>query len=50
MRVVAMTRAADRAAALEAMGAEPVLGDVFDAEGLRDLVVEGRSRRSSSTS
>lgn len=36
--VVAMTRAAERAAALRAMGAEPVIGDVFDAEGLRELV------------
>lgn len=36
--VVALTRGADRAAALQAMGAEPVLGDVFDEAALARLV------------
>ena len=39
-RVVAMTRSAEHAAALQAMGAEPVIGDVFDVEGLLDLVAK----------
>ena len=37
-RVVAMTRAPHGAAALQAMGATPVIGDVFDAAGLADVV------------
>jgi nucleoside-diphosphate-sugar epimerase len=36
--VVAMTRSAANASALEKMGAETVVGDVFDAAGLVDLV------------
>src|SRR5688572_29169466 len=37
-RVVAMTRAPQGAARLEAMGATPVFGDVFDRAHLEDLV------------
>jgi nucleoside-diphosphate-sugar epimerase len=37
-RVVAMTRMPVRAARVEAMGATPVIGDVFDADRLNDLV------------
>jgi nucleoside-diphosphate-sugar epimerase len=37
-RVVSMTRSPDRAASLAAMGAVPVIGDVFDAERLVELV------------
>jgi nucleoside-diphosphate-sugar epimerase len=37
-QVVAMTRSAAGAAALEAMGAEPVIGDVFDPDRLGGLV------------
>jgi nucleoside-diphosphate-sugar epimerase len=36
-RVVAMTRTPEGAARLEAMGATPVIGDVFDADRLNDL-------------
>lgn len=36
--VVAMTRTAGNAAALESMGAEAVVGDVFDAQGLAEVV------------
>lgn len=41
-RVVAMTRSQDRAARLEAMGATAVIGDVFDAERLDELVEKAR--------
>ena len=37
-RVVAMTRAPQGAAALQAMGAMPVIADVFDAARLADVV------------
>lgn len=37
-RVVSMTRSTDRAASLEAMGAVPMIGDVFDIEKLFELV------------
>jgi len=37
-RVVAMTRSAERAEALRQLGAEPVLGDVYDEDGLRALM------------
>ncbi len=37
-QVVAMTRSPARAASLEAMGAVPVIGDVFDIERLTELV------------
>jgi len=37
-RVVALTRAAERAPALEALGAHAVIGDVFDAEKLCEQV------------
>ncbi|MGH8178658.1 MAG: NAD-dependent epimerase/dehydratase family protein [Steroidobacter sp.] len=37
-RVVSMTRSTDRAASLEAMGAVPVIGDVFDIERLLEAV------------
>ncbi len=40
--VVALTRSPDRAASLRAMGAEPVLGDVFDQAALTQRVVEAR--------
>ncbi len=36
--VVAMTRAPEKTRLLEAMGAEPVLGDVFDVSRLNDVV------------
>ena len=36
--VVAMTRSSDSAVRLEAMGAKPVIGDVFDEGRLRELV------------
>jgi 2-alkyl-3-oxoalkanoate reductase len=38
--VTAMTRSALRAAQLEAIGADPVVSDVFDADGVRAAVVE----------
>ena len=38
--VVALTRTAAGAARLEAMGATPLIGDVFDAERLAELVVQ----------
>jgi NAD(P)-dependent dehydrogenase (short-subunit alcohol dehydrogenase family) len=41
-RVVAMTRSADRARQLEAMGAEAVVGDVFDRPRLVGLVARAR--------
>jgi nucleoside-diphosphate-sugar epimerase len=41
-QVSAMTRTPAKVGALEAMGAEPVLCDVFDAERLRDAVVAAR--------
>jgi 2-alkyl-3-oxoalkanoate reductase len=41
-RVVAMTRSSGGAARLEAMGATPVIGDVFDAERLEEMVVRAR--------
>lgn len=37
-RVVAMTRSTGRASSLEAMGAVPVIGDVYDIERLTELV------------
>lgn len=37
--VTGMTRRADKAAALEAIGVRPAVVDVFDAEALRDAVV-----------
>lgn len=37
-RVVAMTRGAAGASTLEAMGAIPVIGDVYDSKSLRELV------------
>ena len=37
-RVVAMTRSTSRASSLEAMGAIPVIGDVYDIERLTELV------------
>ena len=37
-KVVAMTRAAEKSRGLEAMGAQPVLGDVFDVARLNDVV------------
>lgn len=40
--VVALTRGADRAANLQAMGAEPVLGDVYDQADLTQIVREAR--------
>lgn len=40
--VVAMTRRPANAASLEAMGASAVVGDVFDADGLRTLVAGAR--------
>lgn len=40
--VCAITRRADRVDALKAMGAEPVVCDVFDAARLRDVVVEAK--------
>jgi 2-alkyl-3-oxoalkanoate reductase len=40
--VVALTRGADRAASLQAMGAQPVIGDVFDEAVLTPLVREAR--------
>lgn len=40
--VVALTRGADRAASLQALGAEPVLGDVFDQAVLTQQVREAR--------
>lgn len=39
-RVVAMTRSADGVQQLKAMGAEAVIGDVFDPAGLSELVVQ----------
>jgi len=39
-RVVAMTRSTERVQQLKAMGAIPIVGDVFDAERLIDLVGE----------
>jgi nucleoside-diphosphate-sugar epimerase len=39
-RVVAMTRTPERCEALRALGAEPVLGDVFDASRLSELVAQ----------
>jgi 2-alkyl-3-oxoalkanoate reductase len=41
-RVVALTRGADRAASLQAMGAQPVLGDVFDQAALTQAMCEAR--------
>jgi nucleoside-diphosphate-sugar epimerase len=41
-RVVAMTRSPAGAQLLEAMGAHAVIGDVFDAAALRDLVVASK--------
>jgi nucleoside-diphosphate-sugar epimerase len=41
-QVVGITRKADRAAELRAMGAEPVVVDVFDAEQLRAAVVSAQ--------
>jgi 2-alkyl-3-oxoalkanoate reductase len=41
-RVVAMTRAADRMQQLSDMGAEPVVGDVFDPAHLTELLVRAR--------
>ncbi len=37
-RVVSLTRSADRASSLEAMGALPVIGDVFDRARLAEIV------------
>jgi 2-alkyl-3-oxoalkanoate reductase len=41
-RIVAMTRSSDRVRQLEAMGAQPVIGDVFDRARLTELVVQAR--------
>ncbi len=41
-RVVALTRGTDRAAKLLAMGAEPVLGDVFDQAALTQAVCDAQ--------
>jgi nucleoside-diphosphate-sugar epimerase len=41
-RVVAMSRSAERAQQLKIMGAEPVVGDVFDAPRLTELVVKAK--------
>jgi len=41
--VVALTRSADRTAALAQMGAVPVVGDVYDAERLARLVAESEA-------
>jgi nucleoside-diphosphate-sugar epimerase len=41
-RVIAMTRSAERGTQLTAMGAEPVVGDVFDAAGLTKLVAQAK--------
>jgi len=38
-KVVAMTRASDKFSSLDAMGAQPVLGDVFDVARLEVLSV-----------
>jgi nucleoside-diphosphate-sugar epimerase len=38
-RVVAMTRSADRVAQLRQLGAEPVIGDVFDQAHLTELLI-----------
>ena len=40
--VVSLTRSADRGSALEAMGAIPVIGDVFDVARLTELVVAAK--------
>jgi nucleoside-diphosphate-sugar epimerase len=40
--VVSLTRSADRGAALEAMGAIPMIGDVFDVARLTELVVAAK--------
>lgn len=40
--VAGMTRSAEKAGTLRALGAEPVVCDVFDAEALRDAVVAFR--------
>ena len=37
--VAAMTRSPDKVDALRALGAEPVVCDVYDSEALRDAVV-----------
>jgi nucleoside-diphosphate-sugar epimerase len=41
-RVVAMTRSTDRVAQLKQMGAEPVVGDVFDPATLKELVKQAK--------
>jgi nucleoside-diphosphate-sugar epimerase len=41
-RVVGTTRSKDKAPALRAMGVEPVVVDVFDAQALRAIVAESR--------
>lgn len=41
-RVVAMTRAKDRVAQICAMGAEPVIGDVFDSAALTEIVARAK--------
>lgn len=41
--VVALTRSADKADQLDALGAEPVVGDVFDRDGLVELVTTSRA-------
>jgi nucleoside-diphosphate-sugar epimerase len=41
-RVIAMTRSTDRVQLLKAMGAEAVIGDVFDRAGLTELVVNAK--------
>lgn len=41
-RVIAMTRSAERTSALERMGAEPVVGDVFDTASLEQIVVDSK--------
>jgi nucleoside-diphosphate-sugar epimerase len=41
-RVVAMTRSKDRVEQLRAMGAEPVIGDVFDSPALTEIVTRAK--------
>jgi 2-alkyl-3-oxoalkanoate reductase len=41
-RVVAMTRSHDRVDNLRAMGAEPVIGDVFDSDALNEIVARAQ--------
>jgi nucleoside-diphosphate-sugar epimerase len=43
--VAGMTRSPEKAETLRALGAEPVVCDVFDADALRDAVARSRPTR-----